>query len=156
MTYDEYKDKRQEEFNKLPIFFAFSNDQFEEEMRKRGLTAKDTDKIYRLGDTGGFYLKADAQLIHDYYEKPDELQELMKDPVFAAGAFYYEMANHEYHINWQGDYDVLSCFGKITYSDDIDAREKYFDELGFEPQTRRAYKTALHGFLHDADINGWY
>lgn len=27
MTYQEYREKSQKEFNELPIFFAFSNDQ---------------------------------------------------------------------------------------------------------------------------------
>ena len=40
-----------------------------------------------------------------------ELNEAMKDPEFAKSAFRYEMDNHEYAINWEGDADVLSCFG---------------------------------------------
>ena len=40
-----------------------------------------------------------------------ELNEAMKDPEFAKSAFRYEMDNHEYSINWDGDSDVLNCFG---------------------------------------------
>src|SRR5574344_210153 len=108
MTYEEYKNKKQEEFNDLPIFYAFSNEQFEAAMNERGLTLKDTDKIFKLGDTGGFYLKKDAEIIRAYFSKQDELSELMKDKTFATEAFLYEMNNHEYAINWQGDYDVCS------------------------------------------------
>ena len=46
MTYEEYKTKRQKEFNELPIFYAFSDKQFIEQMEKRGLTIADTVKIY--------------------------------------------------------------------------------------------------------------
>jgi hypothetical protein len=35
MNYKEYKEKRQSEFNQLPIFFAFGNKQFEEQLAKR-------------------------------------------------------------------------------------------------------------------------
>ena len=118
MTYEEYKNKRQEEFNYLPIFYAFSNEQFEAAMNERGLTLKDTDKIFKLGDTGGFYLKKDAEIIRAYFSKQDELSELMKDKTFATEAFLYEMNNHEYAINWQGDYDVCSCFCKCNFSED--------------------------------------
>ena len=142
MNYKEYKEKSQEEFNALPIFFAFSNKQFEEEMKKRGLTINDTDKIYKLGHTGGFYLKSDADIIRKYMETPSELPDLMKNPEFAYDAFLYEMYNHEYGINWEADYDVLSCFGKIKYTDEDDDVLKYFDELNFTPETRNAYYSA--------------
>ena len=110
ITYVQYKQQQQEEFNALPIFFAFSNQQFEEEMKKRGLTANDTDKVYRLGRSGGFYLRTDADEVKAYFNQPDRLPELMKDHDFAVSAFRYEMDNHEYAINYQGDWDVVSCF----------------------------------------------
>ena len=36
-----------------------------------------------------------------------ELHELLKDPDLAQEIFEYEMDNHEYAINWDGDADVL-------------------------------------------------
>jgi len=132
MTYKEYRDKAQSEFNALPIFWAFSNKQFKEEMEKRGLTEDDTDMIYRFGN-GGFYLKSDAQIIRDYMNKPDELPELMKVPDFAISAFEYEMHNHEYGINWQADWDVCCCFcsKEPEYGDDKDYKD-YLAEDGHE------------------------
>ena len=59
-------------------------------------------------------------------------------------AFLYEMANHEYAINHQGNWDVLSCFGHIDYdyaSDDQDI-EKYFEQLKFTETQKRAYYDA--------------
>ena len=163
MTYQEYKQKRQEEFNSLPVFFAFGNDQFREQMEKRGLTENDTDKIYSMG-MGGYFLKKDAKIVEDFYNKPDELPELMKDYDFAFSAFYYEMGNHEYHINhYQGDWDVCNCFATESelpyYGDDLYGsaeREKYFDCLKWSEETRRAYRNARSKFLHDADENDWY
>lgn len=124
-------------------------------MEKRGLTENDTDKIYRLSDFGGFFLKSDADVIHEFLNRPNELPELMKDYDFAFGAFYYEMGNHEYHINWQADYDVFSCFGNIKYDDSYYA-EDYCDQLKFEEVTRRAFKDARNKFYKDAEEKGWY
>jgi hypothetical protein len=42
------------------MFFALSKEQFAEGMSKFGLTPDDKDKIYKLGNTGGFYLRTDA------------------------------------------------------------------------------------------------
>ena len=64
-------------------------------------------------------------------------------------AFLYEMANHEYAINHQGNWDVLSCFGHIDYdyaSDDQDI-EKYFEQLKFTETQKRAYYDARTEYL---------
>ena len=156
MTYKEYKDKHQTEFNSLPIFYAFSDSQFIEALRERGLTLEQKDQVTRLSQLGAFCLKKDLPVIKEWLAKPDELAELMKDPDFAFDAFYYEMANHEYHINWEGDWDVLNCFGHIPSSDPDESLGHYFDLCGFEPQTRAAYSKARRQFLLDADSNDWY
>lgn len=132
MEYQEWRNKNQKEFNSLPIFFAFSKSQFKEEMEKRGLSENDTDKIYSLGQ-GGFYLKKDAEVIRDYFNRntEDELKKMIEnDSNFAKSAFMYEMKNHEYQINWQGDYDVCSCFGDGEYSENKTYNE-YLKEMGY-------------------------
>lgn len=129
MTYQEYRQKKQEEFNALPLFFAFSDEQFKEAMEERGLTVNDTDKIYRLG-LNSFYLRSDSRKILDFVNKPDELSELMKDRDFAISAFRYEMDNHEYAINYyQGDWDVISCFTskRLEFSDDKNYKDYLYD-----------------------------
>lgn len=131
MTYQEYKDKRQSEFNALPIFWAFSMKQFEEEMNKRGLTKDDQDKLFKFGN-GGFYLKSDADKIREFINKPDEFPELAKDKDFLLSAFNYEMDNHEYAINYyQGDWDVCSVFFNCEYEDSKDYKD-YLKEGGHE------------------------
>lgn len=157
MTYQEYRENRQKKANELPIFFAFSNQQFAEEMKKRGLTEKDTDKLYRFpGVSGGFYLKSDAPIIRAYFEEPDPLDKLMEDFEFAESAFYYEMGNHEYHINlYQGDWDVCSVFGKCEFSD-TKTYIDYLSEIGYSENTIAAFKAARVRFLKDCDENDWY
>ena len=107
MTYKEYVETRQKDVNALPLFWAFTTKQLDEELAKRGATLAD---IYRLGDTGGFYLKKDAEIIRAFFSKGKELNALMLDYDFAVEAFLYEMNNHEYAINYQGDWDVCCCF----------------------------------------------
>lgn len=58
-------------------------------------------------------------------------------------AFLYEMDNHEYGINWQADYDVISCFANVDGVKDYENREKLFDAAGFSDLQRRAYAAAL-------------
>lgn len=154
MTYAEYKKARQDEFNNLPIFFAFGNEQFKRAMEERGLTENDVDKVYRLGDTGGFYLKKDADIIRNFMNKPDKLNEYMKNPEFAESAFYYEMGNHEYHINWQGDWDVCSCFGDCEYSYGKTYVD-YLTEIGYTQEIINAFKLARKHFHSDCIKKDW-
>ena len=134
MNYKDYKENRQNEFNALPIFYAFSNDQFEKAITERGLTMDNIKgNVYRFGDTGGFYLKSDSSIIHDYFKKDrdKELRDIMNsDADFARDAFVYEMYNHEYPINWQGDWDVASCFGNVEYDENKNGAN-YLEEMGY-------------------------
>ena len=84
------------------------------------------------------------------YNAVEKRREEMKDDFsFNVGAFMYEMANHEYAINWQGNWDVLSCFGKIEYdhkNDDQDLNY-YFDQLNFTQTQRSAYHAARAAYF---------
>lgn len=155
MTYQEYKERKQSEFDNLPIFYAFSDEQFKVQMEKRGLTVDDTDKIYSIG-FGGYYLRSDAGKIREWMNKPDELEQLMSDPEFAESAFYYEMGNHEYHINhYQGDWDVCSCFGKCEYEQGKTYRD-YLKENGYSDSVIKSFERAKSRFWNDAVENDWF
>ena len=160
MTYREWKDARQKSVNDLPLIFAFSNKQFEEALEKRGLTWETAGKIYSIG-AGGYYLEKDKAVIEAFFDKRDDLPELMKDYDFAVDAFYYEMCNHEYGINWQRNWDVLSCFAEKElkyYEDDYgegEAITKYFDDMGLENSTRMAYAEARRRYFKTARENNW-
>ena len=60
------------------------------------------------------------------------------DPEYLKSAILYEMHNHEYGINWQGNWDVLSCFGNIKYNEN-DNPGPYFDQLGWSDEKRDAF-----------------
>ena len=154
MNYREYREVKQKSFNELPIFFAFGMRQFKEAMAERGLTEKDTDKIYSLG-AGGYYLRSDAPLIRAWFSKKDELPELMKNYEFAEDAFFYEMKNHEFGINSQGDWDVCSCFGDCEY-DDSKGGDEYLRDMGYGESTVNAYHGAQARYFRAALDNDWF
>lgn len=97
-----------------------------------------------------------VERINGLYIKLAALEEDMQNSFeLLKSAIKYEMANHEYHINWQGDWDVCSCFGNVHYKDAPDALNSYFDELGWNDEQRRAYYEARREFLKEANRNGW-
>lgn len=153
MTYEQYINNRQAEFNALPIFFAFGQKQLDDALAARKATIED---IVSIGQ-GGFVLKKDLKKVHYWLDKPNEIPELMKDRDFAIGAFYYEMRNHEYQINhYQGNWDVLNCFAEkeLKYRDDDDWHE-YLKEMG-HPEWETTYKFARTKYLNDCNRNNWY
>lgn len=103
--YTELKARHAKMINELPIFYAFNNKQFEEGMAKLGLNPDQTDLIYRLGGTGGFYRKSDSDKIKETFATVDrEMKEAIAADETGEGFIYdmfnYELANHEYCITW--------------------------------------------------------
>ena len=104
-TYKELREKQQEEIDNLPLVFAFSNKQFAEAMQKLGLKETETDKIYKFGNTGGFYLKTDSKKISDTFNGHHaQLKQAIENDLTGNGFIYdmfnYELANHEYCITY--------------------------------------------------------
>jgi len=103
-AYEILRNKQQEEFNKFPMGFAFSDEQFKEAMEKLGLTEKDTDKVVSIG-AGGFIRKSDVKLFNEMNNRLDkEKKEAIaadKDGTgFIKDMFLYELGNHEYIITY--------------------------------------------------------
>ena len=113
--YSALKNRHQQEVNDFPFFFAFSKEQFEKGMAEFGLTPNDTDKIYKYGSTGGFYLRTDAPRLKEMFDRHDkEKQEALAADTKGNGYIYqmflYELANHEY--GYTGDItDTLDALG---------------------------------------------
>lgn len=155
MTYKEWKKQEETQANSLPIFWAFSNQQLSEELSKRGLdinNPEDLKQIVRVG-AGGFCLRSDRQTIIDFFNK-DSGKELHgyieNDPKFAREAFLYEMRNHEYPINHQADWEVVSCFGKVKFNDYAEG-EDYLKELGFSEAVQQIYKECRKQVYNEFD-----
>ena len=161
MKYTEFKDMLQNKANDLPMFYAFSNEQLDNALDDMGLSMKDMkgNKLVRLG-FGAYCLKRDLDSILSELNAVDDMRrDFIKDYEQAYDAFMYEMGNHEYHINYEGDWDVLSCFGLnddvCEYEDGKDVDE-YMDAMGLSPVTKAAYHDARGDFLRIADEKGWY
>lgn len=112
--YMEMKERQQKEVNALPIKFAFSSKQFEEAMKEWGYTPDDTDKIYKLGSTGGFYRREDSKLIFSTFERHEkEKAEAIEADTGGTGYIYdmfmYELANHEYCITYDLEPTLDAC-----------------------------------------------
>ncbi|MDD3029868.1 MAG: hypothetical protein PHS57_06285 [Alphaproteobacteria bacterium] len=95
------KTRHQQEFVTFPIRFAFNTQQFEQGMRDLDLEPTDTDKIYKLADTGGFYRRTDASTLHEMFDRhASEMQAAVDGDQTGDGfifqMFDYELANHEY------------------------------------------------------------
>lgn len=63
---------------------------------------------------------------------------LSDDVDYWKGAFLHEMFNHEYGINWQGNYDVFSVFGNVQY-DENDDPTVYMKQLKMSDAQKSAF-----------------
>lgn len=121
--------KQQEEVNDLPLEFAFSNEQFDEMMKKWGLDPqKDIEKICSMPD-GGFFQMKDIERIRSTFRrhKAEFKNAIAEDATgdgFICQMFYTELCNHEY--GYTGDYeDTLEALGYTWEQVQADKRLKH-------------------------------
>lgn len=121
-------EKQREELNGFPIAYAFNDEQLKEALEKLGATKDECVTIFGHGD---IVKKENAKPFLDMLKRHSrEIKDLItSDKDIAEAAFLYEMDNHEYAINWDGDDDVLACFG-MDYGE--------LKEAGLEDAYRRA------------------
>ena len=82
--------------------------------------------------------RAFVEHLNELYEAFTACNNPLRDYEHAKAAFVYEMRNHEYPINWQGDFDVISCFAKVAYKSD----GTEIDHTGWTDEIKRAYRDA--------------
>ncbi len=109
-AYLEMKKRHVEELNKFPIAYAFNDEQLKEALVKLGVES--IDECVTVCGHGDIVKRENApKFIAMLERQASEVKEALKnDADFAYEAFRYEMDNHEYAINWDGDDDVLACF----------------------------------------------
>lgn len=93
--------------------FAFNDGQLREALDSLGVN--NVSEYTTVFNSGAIVRKSDAKALVEMIKRHNmEMKEAMKNKEFAEAAFLCEMDNHEYAINWDGDTDVLSCFGFKT------------------------------------------
>lgn len=107
-SYVEMNKRHRETINKLPMYWAFSDKQFNEILEKLNVTKDDL----MSGPSGSIIRKTDKdRVLNTLKELTSEMENALADMEFFKEAVICEMGNHEYQINCQGDYDVLSSLG---------------------------------------------
>lgn len=113
--YTEMKKRHQQEFDALPLHFAFGNEQMEKKMAELGLTEKNLkDKVVSIGH-GGFMLKEDApKYIETVRRHARERKEAIEGDKDGTGYIYqmfrYELQNNEYGYTGD-DTDTIEHLG---------------------------------------------
>ena len=126
-AYVDMMKRQQQELSDFPIAYAFNEQQLEEALIKLNATKEEGVTYMNMGD---IIKRTDVPAFKRMLRRhTEELQNAMKNEEFAEAAFLYEMDNHEYAINWDGDADVLSTLC-------LDA--KLLKEYGLENAYRRA------------------
>jgi len=133
--YRELKERQQKEVHEFPFFFAFNDNQFIEGMKRFGLSVEDTDKSYKFGDTGGFYLRTDAERLREMSDRHEcERQEAIASDKRGTGYIYHmfrdELINHEF--TWTDELE-----------DTLDALGITLEEINDNPRLNRGLEKAM-------------
>ena len=112
--YKELRERQQAEFNKFPIKYAFTDEQFKTSMEELGLKETDTDKVVSIGVGGGFVRKTDVDdLLKMVKRHESELNDAISQDKTGEGfikeMFLYELGNHEYCITMELDDTIEAC-----------------------------------------------
>lgn len=112
-AYAEMKKRHQEEVDALPIYWAFTEERFDEVLEELGLTKNDTDKLCRAPG-GGFCLASDAQMIADtLIRHRKELEAAIEADKTGEGfikdMFLSELRNHEYTYTLETEETIEFC-----------------------------------------------
>ena len=68
------------------------------------------------------------------------------DRAYWEDAFLSEMHNHEYEINWQADYDVISAFANVDSVKDYTNVSELFELARFSTMQQAAYMDARRAY----------
>ena len=125
--YKEMTERHQNEYNefskgKIIYIFAFSDEDFNNQLAEKGLTVKDISSI----GGGAFLIKNKASEIKEFFKRQkEELKAAIKADTTGKGfikdMFYYELADHEYLYT----YDVEYSLSDICHSLQITMQDIY-------------------------------
>ena len=124
MKYSELEAAAEKRISSVPMFFAFSNEQFAEGLKKLGVDDP-KELVSIIG--GGYIKKTDKHLLEEAYEENmKERKEFLADPKQLHEAFLYELGNHEHCITGN-DVEVWCAVG-ASVKDSTPEQRKIFVE----------------------------
>lgn len=119
---------------------------------ERAQLEKKTEKMIFSPVFMAYYAPENADFVKrgtELLRELDEAEQRNKENAeYWESAFLSEMYNHEYGINWQGDYDVISCFGSCDGVEDYTDAEKLFSAVGFSDVQKAAYLAARREYYN--------
>ena len=112
-SYKEFKERSQKEFNKLPLHFAFSEDQYKQKLAELGLTEEEAKEQLLTIPGGGFIKASDAELVTSAFNKywygmKEAIKEDLTGNGFIYQMFLYELQNHEFIITQDPEETLLT------------------------------------------------
>ena len=134
MTYREMCTTNEKRISDVPLFFAFSPEQFKEGCDKQGVTDPSTE-LYEIPG-GGFIKKTDDHLLKAAIAENDkDRADFLSTKEGLISAFRYELGNHEYCITYD-DMEPWVAVG-LSYKNStevqreafIEARTQYLDSV---------------------------
>jgi len=116
MTYTEHRKQLQKDISDFPLFFAFSQEQFNDGLKKLGVSE---DEVLSTS-VGACIRKKDEQAYIDMFKNSSKRLQALVDADrygsnFVKGMFLYEMVNHEYGYTYELE-DTLNALG-FSYDD---------------------------------------
>ena len=131
--------KRFNDFSEKYIYwiFAFSDKEFDDELKEHDLTR---DDIISIG-AGGFIKKEHKELYlkeMNRLHNDDAFKQIKHDDVEVKKAFMYELANHEYCITYNVD-DALDALGTTE------------EEIKKDPRLKKILKEAINEYLQEVE-----
>lgn len=107
-----HEEKSKRDCYRFDCFFAFSNQQFEDGLKKiRPL--KEGEKLVNVG-AGMYGTRDGVDKFFAFYEEIDKRIKLDCDP---QEVYFYEYNNHESMISWDGDKEPYKIVSKIWGKD---------------------------------------
>lgn len=150
-NYNDYEAKRyflanyfSLQYDYISIFFIGSDEE-------RAELKKKTETMF-FSKTALAYFQDESTVdkIEALADKLNEEREKVENSYkYIYSAVLKELWNHEYIINYQGDWDVFECFGPVVYGSDKGAAE-YMQELKWTDEQKRAFYDARAEYLKKA------
>lgn len=149
-TINRYHELRAEQSNvnvhKYDVFFAFSNTQFVEGL-KRIRPLEEGERLVSIGG-GGYGTRDGVKRLFEFYEEVDTKIKAECDP---QEVYFYEYNNHESMIGWDGDTEAIKIVVALWGEDVARNIERYDATMSVDNLFRKPVKVAGLYFMYNGE-----